>query len=132
MYKDITAEDQKVIDAAIAVIKKNYCDPRHTVGSAVLCEGGKIFSGVNVESCGYGPCAEAVAIGTAISSGERTFKTIVALVGGNDDFPIIPPCGNCRQMLLDYAPEIEVILPHDGKAMKAAIKDLLPDSYNNF
>lgn len=129
MYKEITPEDQKLIDAATDVIKRNYREPRHTAGSAILCELGRIYTGVNVDSCGYGPCAEPITIGTAISSGERVFKKIVA-VGG--DGKVMPPCGNCRQLLLDYAPDIEVILPHEGKVMKTAIKEILPDSYSNF
>jgi len=100
MYKEINSEDQKLIDAATDVIKRNYREPRHTVGSAILCESGKIFTGVNVDSCGYGPCAEPITIGVAISNGERAFKKIVA-VGG--DGKVMSPCGNCRQLLLDYA-----------------------------
>lgn len=129
MYKEITAEDQKLIDAATEIIKRNYNEPRHTVGSAILCESDKIYTGVNVDSCGYGPCAEPITIGMAISNGETIFKKIVA-VGG--DGKVMSPCGNCRQLLLDYAPKIEVILPHAGKTMKTTIKEILPDPYNNF
>ena len=42
------------------------------------------------------------------------------------------PCGNCRQLILDYAPDAEVILNHEEKVVKANIKDLIPDSYSNF
>ncbi len=129
MYKEIDSEDQKLIDAATDVIKRNYREPRHTVGSAILCESGKVYTGVNVDSCGYGPCAEPITIGAAISNGERSFKKIVA-VGG--DGKVMPPCGNCRQLLLDYAQDIEVMLPHNGKIMKTTIKEILPDSYSNF
>ena len=129
MYEEINSEDQKLIDAATDVIKRNYREPRHTVGSAILCESGKVYTGVNVDSCGYGPCAEPITIGAAISNGERNFKKIVA-VGGNGK--VMSPCGNCRQLLLDYVQDIEVILPHDGKVMKTTIKEILPDSYSNF
>lgn len=129
MYKNITVEDQNLINAATDVIKRNYKEPRHTVGSAVLCESGKIYTGVNVDSCGYGPCAEPITIGTAISNGERIFKKIVAV---GKDGAAMSPCGNCRQLLLDYAADIEVILPHDGKVMKTTIREILPDSYSNF
>jgi len=129
MYQEITPEDQKLIDAATDVIKRNYREPRHTVGSAILCESGKIYTGVNVDSCGYGPCAEPITIGAAISNGERIFKKIVAV---DRDGLVMSPCGNCRQLILDYATEIEVILPHDGKIMKTTIKEILPDSYSKF
>ncbi|HEC94039.1 MAG TPA: cytidine deaminase [Candidatus Kaiserbacteria bacterium] len=96
----------------------------------LLCASGKIYTGVNVDSCGYGPCAEPITIGTAISNGERVFKKVVAVFGG--DGKIMSPCGNCRQLLLDYAPNIGVILPHDGKVMKTTIKEIFPDPYSNF
>ena len=131
MYKELDQEDKELISAAVEVIKRNYRDPRHTVGAAVLAESGKVYVGVNVDSCGYGPCAEPIAVGTAISNEERTFKRIVA-VGGRDGENLMSPCGNCRQLILDYAPDAEVILMHEGKAMKASIKDLIPDSYSNF
>jgi len=129
MYKKLIPEDKKLIDAAKDVIKRNYREPRHTVGSAVLCASGKIYTGVNVDSCGYGPCAEPIAVGTAVSNGERAFKKIVAVDGNGK---VIPPCGNCRQLLFDYAPGIEVILPHKGKVMKTTVKKILPDPYKNF
>ena len=126
MYQEITSEDQKLIDAATDVIRRNYTAEKHTVGSAVLCENGKIFTGVNIDTCAYGPCAEPITLGAAISRGERKFMTIVAVRGTG---AVIPPCGNCRQMLLDFAADINVIVPHDGKLMKTSIKDLLPDAY---
>jgi len=65
-YLAITAQDRLLVQAAIEVIAKNYREERHTVGAAVLCSSGKTYAGVNVESCGYGPCAEPIALGTAI------------------------------------------------------------------
>jgi len=131
MYKDLDPKDKELLDVAVDVIKRNYRDPRHTVGAAVLTESGKVYVGVNVDSCGYGPCAEPIAVGTAISNGEKTFKRIVA-VGGQEGENLMSPCGNCRQLILDYAPDAEVILMHEGKPVKANIKDLIPDSYSNF
>lgn len=131
-YLKISSQDHLLIKAAIDVIGNNFRDERHTVGAAVLCSSGKIYSGVNVESCGYGPCAEPVAIGTAISQGEKDFTTIVAVGGWNTSYPLLPPCGNCRQLLWDYAPEAMVILERDGKLIKIKINDLLPLAYKNF
>jgi len=129
MYNQLTREDQRLIDAATDVIKRNYRKSRHTVGLAVLCESEQVYTGVNVDSCGYGPCAEPITIGTATSSGERVFRKIVAVDGNGNT---MSPCGNCRQLLLDYAPDIEVILPHEGKVLKTTIKEVLPDAHSNF
>ena len=131
-YLDITEIDRLLVQAAIEVVTKNYREERHTVGAAVLCASGKIYSGVNVESCGYGPCAEPIAIGAAVSRGERDFVTMVAVGGGNPAFPVIPPCGNCRQLLWDYAPNAAVLLDKDGALIKVGIADLLPMAYRNF
>ncbi len=131
MRQTITAQDRELIEAARRVLRRNYRKKRHSVGAAVLCGSGKIYAGVNVESCGYGPCAEPVVIGMAISSGERVFRKIVA-VGAADGFAVIPPCGNCRQLLFDYAPGIEVLLPRGKKIVKARAREILPDAYNHF
>jgi len=131
-YLEITAQDRLLVEAAMEVIARNYREERHTVGAAVLCSSGKTYAGVNVESCGYGPCAEPIAIGTAISQGEREFLTIVAVGGWNADYPLLPPCGNCRQLLWDYAPNARVLLDKDGDLIKVSIGDLMPLAYRNF
>lgn len=81
--------------------------------------------GVNVYSL-HGACAEQVAIGNAITNGERDFVSIVAVRGEKGD-EILPPCGNCRQLLSDYAPNCEVILSSKGKVLAS---ELLPFAYN--
>jgi len=131
-YMDIDDNEKKLIAKAIAVIKKNYLEPRHTVGAAVLCSSGKIYTGVNVESCGYGPCAEPIAIGAAISHGERKIVSIVAVFAGENSYPVGSPCGNCRQLMYDYAPDCLVIIPHESKVVKVLARELLPDAYSNF
>jgi cytidine deaminase len=131
-YLEITEKDRLLVQAAIEVVTKNYREERHTVGAAVLCPSGKMYSGVNVESVGYGPCAEPIAIGAAISRGEKEIVTMVAVQGGTAGFPVIPPCGNCRQLLWDYAPDSAVLLDKDGALIKVGIRDLLPMAYRNF
>jgi len=125
-------DDKKLIDEAIAVIKRNYAEPRHTVGAAVLCASGKIYTGVNIESCGYGPCAEPIAIGAAISQGEREIVSIVAVVVRGNSSAVESPCGNCRQLLFDYAPDCMVIIPHDDRVVKVRARELIPDAFSNF
>lgn len=126
----LTKKDETLILAAQEAIRANYdavhCN--HTVGAAVLCKSGKIYVGVNVYSL-HGACAEQVAIGTAITQGEREFEAIVAVRGENGE-EIIPPCGNCRQMLSDYMAECEVILSIEGKIGKVRAVELLPFAYH--
>jgi len=82
---ELDSEDQQLIEAASAVLERNFDSERHSVGAAVLTGSGKIYSAVNVESVGYGPCAEPIAVGSAISAGERELLRIVAV--GSEQAP---------------------------------------------
>lgn len=127
----IEAKDIELIEAARDVLRRNYHPTRYTVGAAVLCSSGKVYIGVDVEATGYGPCAEPIAIGAAISNGEREILAIVAVGKRGEEYPVLSPCGNCRQLLLDYAPDATVILSLDGQPMKAKARDLLPAAYES-
>lgn len=118
--------DLELIEAAQKAIIKNYdfVNYNHTVEAAVRCKNGKIFVGVNGYSL-HGACAEQVAIGNAITNGEREFMAIVAVRGANGD-EILPPFGNCRQILSDYAPNCEVILSNKKKVLA---EKMLPFAY---
>ncbi|CAN0461095.1 unnamed protein product, partial [Phaeothamnion confervicola] len=102
---------------------------RHTVGSAILCGSGRIYASGIIESCGYGPCAEPIALGMAISKGEKMFKTIVAV---RSNGLAMSPCGNCRQLLFDYVPNLGVILQSNDTVVRATIDELLPNPHSNF
>lgn len=124
---DITSTDLKLIEAAKDILKQNFDDGvyHHTVGCAVLCKDDEIIRAVNCDTV-HGSCAEFIAIGKAISESKRDFKTIVAVheLAPNH---VVAPCGNCRQMLIDYAPDIQVILNDEHqKLIKVSIQDLLP------
>ena len=79
------------------------------VGAAIRTKSGKIYSGSNVESSSYGLsiCAERVALFTALTNGEKEFDSILIV---SDSSVPTSPCGACRQLLFDYAPEIDVIM----------------------
>ena len=79
----LTDQDYEVIAAAQKAIQRNYdaIHDNHTVGAAVRCKSGKIYAGVNVYSI-HGACAEQIAIGTAITQGEREFETIFSKLRG--------------------------------------------------
>ena len=96
------------------------------VGAVIISEDEKIFTGHNSESSSYGltVCAERVALFKALSEGIRKFKKIYILAEDND---FCPPCGACRQLLIEYAPDIEVILFTDNmKRKQIKLKELLP------
>lgn len=124
---EITNTDRELIRRALLVLEKNFDDGvyNHTVGCALLTRGGSIYTGVNCDGI-HGSCAEYITVGAAISAGERELDTIVAGHDKAHNF-VLSPCGNCRQMLFEYCPDIKVILnDEEGNLIKVAARDLLP------
>ncbi len=124
---EITEKDRQLIAAGLDVLEKNFDDGiyHHTVGCALLCKNGKVYTGVNCDGI-HGSCAEYITMGIAISTGEREFDTIVAT---HEKAPngVVSPCGNCRQMLFAYCPDIKVIVNDErGNLIKVTARDLLP------
>lgn len=78
------------------------------VGAALLGKSGKVYTGCNVENAAYGVtnCAERTALFKAVSEGEREF-TAIAVTSDSDD--ITYPCGVCRQALVEFAPDMDVV-----------------------
>ena len=100
------------------------------VGAALLTAGGKVYTGCNVENASYSPtnCAERTAFFKAVSEGERAF-TAIAIVGGKGgkirDF--FPPCGVCRQVMLEFCKEDFKIFLTDGKEVRElSLRELTP------
>ena len=131
-FYEITEQDKELIKIALKTLENNFDDGiyNHTVGAAIRCKNGKVYSGVNCDGI-HGSCAEYITIGMAISAGEREFDTIVAV---HDKAPncLVAPCGNCRQMLVEYSPDIKVILNNDdNEIIKVNIKDLIPFAWKS-
>jgi cytidine deaminase len=100
------------------------------VGVALEAEDGTIIPGCNVESASYGltMCAERVAIFRAVSEGYRCFKRVAIVT---DTPEPTPPCGACRQLLWEFAPEAEVLLANlTGKVIKYSISELIPNGFD--
>ena len=99
------------------------------VGAALVTLSGKTFTGCNVESSAYSVsiCAERVALYKAVSEGERGFSDllIVAQDGEEDS----PPCGACRQALLEFSPDMRVAFRENGEFVTRKLADLLPDAF---
>jgi len=100
------------------------------VGAAIQTRAGKIYTGCNVESSSYGLtiCAERVALTKALSEGENDF-TAIAIMARDGEFT--PPCGACRQLLLDYAPGLTIILSDGRSEQTYTIEELLPAAFDD-
>ncbi|MDP2497013.1 MAG: cytidine deaminase [Candidatus Palauibacterales bacterium] len=99
------------------------------VAAALEAEDGRVFSGVNVENASspVGVCAERVALGTAVSSGARSFSRLALVTSG--DRPATP-CGMCRQALAEFGTELEVWSEAtDGSVGRWILSDLLPEVF---
>lgn len=125
----VDSNDLELIEEAKKVINKNFdeVDENYTVGAAIRCKNGNIYVGVNVYTH-HGSCAEYIAIGAAITAGEREFDTIVAVRSPKKNNTLIPPCGNCRELLKQYAPNIKVLVQTENGIEKVTVKELLPYS----
>ena len=100
------------------------------VGAAVKTEGGKVYTGCNVESASYGltVCAERVAIWKALSEGERQF-TELAIVA--DTGTLTPPCGTCRQIIWEFCKNATIVLANlHGETQTVSIRELLPRAFD--
>lgn len=119
-------EIKQLRERAIAVSKNSYSIYSNAkLGSAVLAESGKIYSGCNVENSSYGAtvCAERVAIWNAIANGEK--KIVKIYIYSQDGWP---PCGMCRQVMSEFGDsEMEIIIGNaKGEEKIYRLKDIFP------
>jgi cytidine deaminase len=133
----LDAKDQELIDAATKAIKARYRNDWQEVGAALRTRDGRVVTGVNLDAyVGRGAvCAEAVAIGTALTAkGDKGIETIVAVrhpkPGEPGDVAVVSPCGACRELIHDYDAKARVIVPNgkDGPTV-TSIGELLPNKY---
>ncbi|AYC40132.1 cytidine deaminase family protein [Streptomyces griseorubiginosus] len=119
--------DHELVQAAAEVARTRCRGDNHTVAAAGRARDGRIVTAVNAYHFTGGPCAELVLIGAPGTQGVYELDTIVAV--GDRDRGVIPPCGRCRQALLDYFPRIGVIVGEGDRIRTVPVTALLPESY---
>jgi cytidine deaminase len=119
--------DHELIQAATHIAATRCQGDNHTMAAAARAQDGRIVTAVNAYHFTGGPCAELVVIGAAAAQGAYDLDTIVAI--GDRDRGVVPPCGRCRQVLLDYFPNLKVIIGASDSLRTVSITDLLPESY---
>lgn len=120
--------DQKdLLDAAIGARLKAYAPySRFAVGAALLGKSGRVYLGCNVENISYGltQCAERNAVATAVAAGETSFVSVTIVA--DTELPI-SPCGACRQVMAEFAPDLVLVCANlAGASESFRMSDLLP------
>lgn len=120
---------RELIMAAVNARENAYAPySRFKVGAALLTADGKIYTGANFEnaSFGAGTCAERVALGSALASGERNFVAVACVGEGR-----ITPCGICRQALSEFGDMTVICASPDGADVREfMLSELLPHSFS--
>ncbi len=129
-------QDEELVQSARDAIAKLYKENRHHIGAALRTKGGRVYTGVHLDTYvgRASVCAEAVALGRALAEGETEIEAIVSVRHPRPAEPdrtirIVSPCGICREMLADFAKNCRVVVPGDSGAVAVAVDELLPRKY---
>lgn len=124
-------DEDRLVDAARSAMRRAYAPySGYRVGAALLTRDGVVVSACNVENVSYGLtlCAERAAVARAVADGERGFSMIAVTT---DDSEEITPCGACRQVLAEFAPDMTVVTEGTGKRRRWPLTDLLPARFES-
>lgn len=123
--------DKELVNKAFSMLERSYAPySGFSVGAALLCSDGAIFTGCNVENAAYGStiCAERTALVKAVSEGRRDDFCKLAIAGNSNDY--CWPCGACRQMLYEFAPGLELLVARgDREFVSVPLSDLFPHGF---
>jgi len=123
--------DWDALTRAARVAREHAYAPysRFRVGAALLTHDGRVFTGTNVENASYGLClcAERSAVAAVVTAGARDFEALVVVANGAE---ATSPCGMCRQVLHEFAPELPIqSRGAEGGLLKTNASELLPHAF---
>jgi cytidine deaminase len=101
------------------------------VGAAVLGADGQIYPGCNVENAALGlsVCAERIALFNAVAHGTTKIEAVVFT---SNHPKVNSPCGSCRQVMMELAPQARVVYGDESEVRKVweSPRELLPDAFD--
>ena len=119
--------DYELIAHAAAMRERAVAPYSHyCVGAALLGSNGKVYGGCNIESAAYPAtlCAERVALACAVADGCTSFERLAVIATGD---ALCTPCGVCRQLLYEFAPELTVLCCRGDQSWEPhSLQELLP------
>jgi cytidine deaminase len=128
--KSAAVEAPSLREAAIAALEHAYAPySNFRVGAALRTTEGRVVTGCNMENSAYGLaiCAETLAVASAVSQGLTRFEEIAI---ATDDKEPTPPCGACRQVLNEFAPNIKISsYTRAGREASWTLDELLPHAF---
>jgi cytidine deaminase len=128
--KRTSGKDASLREAALGALENAYAPySNFRVGAALRTRDGRLITGCNMENSAYGLalCAETLAVAYAVSQGLTEFDEIAI---ATDDSEPTPPCGACRQVLNEFAPNIKITsYTRDGKEAAWTLDELLPHAF---
>ena len=124
------SQKKELVRRACEIRKNAYATySKFSVGASLLTRDGTFFDGVNVENASFGltTCGERSATFAAVSAGHREFQAVAVATDG-----AASPCGACRQVLTEFAPELLVLLVDPAKpddVKETTLDQLLPGRF---
>jgi cytidine deaminase len=121
---------EELVQVATSAMRQAYAPySNFRVGAALLTRSGDIFRGCNVENAAYpsGLCAERGAVMSAVAHGQRDLLLLALVTEAEEP---TPPCGQCRQVLAEFAPALDIVsVGRAGVSRRWTMTDLLPSPF---
>jgi cytidine deaminase len=120
---------EELVERARSAALRSYAPySNYRVGAALLADDGRIFEGVNVENASYpvANCAEATAVGNAVTAGVRKIQAIAVACIDSKSLDLSYPCGRCRQILSEFDPEDVYVTDGGSEFRRHSFDELLP------
>ncbi|MFB7618317.1 hypothetical protein [Kitasatospora sp. NPDC056181] len=125
----------RLVATAYDTIRRRYVEGRHQIGAAIIAADGKVYVGIHLEAMvgRFSVCAEMAALAAARLYTDQPLLAVAAVRHPKPseaaDARIVSPCGGCREVLLDHAPQIQAVVPQGEQGLFAALHTMLPIKY---